>query len=228
MNPFIQIFTNPRNAFLELKDSKKWIFVLIVICFFNSMLAMISLPYAKDSIIKSFEKKEDFIRDKLGDEQYDKMLEEALIINKTKIIITGITGFLNFLIMTLLAAVLCYMLSIPAGLPGVYIDYLKIFSYASIVTMISIVLRMLIVPLIGNGMFDFSLAYFLPESMKESYLGNVLTVVNPFYIWFLYMVFLGCESLLGAEKKKSIIVVFLYLIFVVLIRMIFFYMSTLF
>ena len=85
MNPFIQIFTNPRNAFSEFKDSKKWIFVLIVICFFNSMLAMISLPYAKDSIIKSFEKKEDFIRDKLGDEQYDKMLEEALIINKTKI-----------------------------------------------------------------------------------------------------------------------------------------------
>ena len=103
---------------------------------------------------------------------------------------------------------------------GSYNHVLNVYGLSLFINMIEVILVSIVALMMGKLVNSFSVAAFL-NLEKGTTLNYILSKINPFTFWWLYVVGVGLARVYSVPKNKSLITIFvLWLIYVVIAKFI--------
>lgn len=207
------IFLNPKNYFLKLKEKPFFIIPLIIILVFTLFQSYVTIRYTKVSeIIKRMEERG------APREQIERVEE---FMRRPQRIIISLVSALIFTILFLLIISLIFNLSLPLiGNNGNFIKTLAIVCGASLVTAFGSLIRSIIIILRQSPFVTTSLAIFLPQ--EGGFLFRFLSRFDFFTIWQIILIALGLKIVFDLKGKKSYyLVIGIYLLWIIISTLLF-------
>ncbi|MEO0086874.1 MAG: YIP1 family protein [candidate division WOR-3 bacterium] len=190
----LDIFLNPRNYFLKLKEKPEFIIPLIIILVFTLLQSYVATRYTNVSeIIKRMEERG------APREQIEKV--EEFMRRPTRVII-GLVSALIITVIFLLIISLIFNFSLPLlGSEGNFIKTFAIVCGAGLVTAFGSLIRSIIIVLRQSPFVTTSLALFLPT--EKGLLFNFLSRFDFFTIWQIILIAFGLKIVFDLKGNKS-------------------------
>ncbi len=188
------IFFNPRNYFLKLKEKPFFIIPLIIILLFTLLQSYVATRYTKVSeIIKRMEERG------ASKEQIERVEE---FMRRPARIIIGLVTTLIFTLLFLLIISLIFNFSLPLiGREGNFMKTFAIVCGAGLVSALGSLIRSVIILLRQSPFVTTSLALFLPQ--EKGFLFPFLSRFDFFAIWQIILIAFGLKIVFDLKGKKS-------------------------
>lgn len=225
------IFTEPKRVFENVKlygpKPIEWvlpIFLLIALTILSS-LVVTSHPDIKAEIDAMSRKATEEALDKavkegrITQQQKEEQLEQMEKFTSSPVMrIVQYVSIAVFMLVFLFVVVAVYYLTWVFLLKGQgsYAHGLSVYGLASFITMLEAIIVALISLIIVKFVPGFNLLLFF-EVEKGTTLSYILSKINPFTFWWLYVIGVGLSEVYSVDKIKSLIAIFgLWLIYVVI------------
>lgn len=192
MRNLLTIFTSPRETFERIRDKKvAWILPMILTMICGVVNVALQMPYSKELsrqlLLKS---------GNMSPEQVEQTIDFTANLGYVTIIVGTI--FMVFFV-----ALLLLLLNLIVRGEGKYLQFANVAAYASLPSVIGGLLTIVLVVLTdARAVTDvtISLAAFMPEKTGTMY--YVLSLINPFTIWGLYLYIVGAGTMMKRPLKK--------------------------
>ncbi|MCS7250524.1 MAG: YIP1 family protein [candidate division WOR-3 bacterium] len=202
------IFLNPRNYFLKLKEKPIFIIPLIIILVFTLIQSYTAIRYTNISeVIKRMEERG------APREQIERAEE---FMRRPARIIIGLVSALIFTLLFLLIISLIFNFSLPLlGSEGNFSKTFAIVCGSSLVTALGSLIRSIIIIIRQSPFVNTSLALFLPT--EKGLLFSFLSRFDFFTIWQIILIAFGLKIVFDIKGNKSYyFVIGLWLLWVII------------
>lgn len=205
------IIRTPGNTLGNLMESKKWVPYFILILLTVMILSFVTFPYAADQMSEMLQ--DSNLADYFQDQDFDfhslsfgqkmfVLIPELIFI----FLVIGIGAFFTYLFFGI------------GGAEGLYINYFALVTGASLIDivfpkMIETISLIFNVKLLGF----LSPAVFIPGADAKSFIHILISRFDVFSIWYAIAIALGIAYFAKMDKKKALIVSFVYLLFKALV-----------
>lgn len=215
---FADVFTAPAEAFAGLAQAKRgpvilWgLLIMIVVSMFGAVLFATNddmREAAKEKQIEQFDKMRE--EGKIDDKQYEQQVEMMdTMMSGTMFMIFGLVGaaFGSSLFALLIGLIVLILIRVlgrdrdpGAGFAAALAATLIAFMITNVESIITVIAMLL------TGNMEFRISPVLFGAPDNDFVKFFLNLVNPFTIWFWFVLGTGIAVLARAERMKSIIAV---------------------
>ena len=225
MNTLLQIFYRPKAAFQALKDSEKFptmslIFLLIIVTINNILMIPVTTKVSELTLST--------MAMQIGEDQ---MEYASLLLYKMRYL-TVIFGIFSYGIMLLIYTLLIWIISKISKCTLSFQKTFELMIHCCFVIAIGSLINTLL--LYGQGIENIDSIYKVsltglnllttPESVGVT-LYTFLTLINPFQIWFLFLLTVGAAVLADIKYSKAYIISFILWAIITLYPVVMIYIS---
>lgn len=195
----IGIFTSPGKTFLDIEARPAWLVPGIIIL----VLTLLFIFLADSVIIKESLEQQQIAMEKRGmtQEQIDEAAQRTA--GFMKISIYGGAVVVTFISYFLWAAVLLFISNTILGGQAKYAQLLAVNVYRYFILMLGGFIKLPIILSKQTMNIHFSLATFMPDEQKTTFLYKLLAQIEFFNIWAVAVIAIGVGVMSRAGTKKS-------------------------
>ncbi|MNJ34786.1 YIP1 family protein [Paenibacillus bouchesdurhonensis] len=192
MKNLFTIFTSPRETFERTRENKlAWILPTILALILGVVTIALQMPYlielSRQTMLKT---------GGLTPEQ----VEQAVGLTSTMSYATIIAGTL---FMIFFVALLLILLNLIVRGEGKYLQFVNVAAYANLPSIIGALLTIaLVVVMDARSLTDVTISLGALVQDKTGMMFRVLSLINPFTIWGLYLYIVGTATMMKRPVKK--------------------------
>lgn len=204
MKNLVTIFSSPRDTFERVRGSKvAWILPTILVILISLVSLVLQMPYLLDYTRQSLLK-----AGNIDPAQIDQILGVTTIT-------TYAGGVVGIVAMLFLVALLLVLLNLIVRGEGKYMQFVNVVAYANLPSVIGgLLTAVLLVAMNAQSLTDVSLSLGALVADKTSMAYRILSLINPFTIWGLYLYIVGAATMMKRPRKKvAIWIVAVWLIY---------------
>lgn len=208
----LNVFIEPRKTFENLYQKPDWIIpttILVVVMVVFTMLVMpIALPEQMEKQRQKYEERG----------MTDQEIERAMAVGEKagKIIGPISSGITSIVVVLVVAGVLLFIGNIILGGESSYKKMLAVVAYSSMIGILNLILLLPLILSKQTMNVNFSLAAFLSADSIKTITYQLLSKVDFFSIWNIFVTGIGFSVMYKFSTKKSIITIaVLYTIYAV-------------
>ncbi|MUG46527.1 YIP1 family protein [Paenibacillus woosongensis] len=204
MKNLVTIFSSPRDTFERVRGSKvAWILPTIFVILISLVSLVLQMPYLLDYTRQSLLK-----AGNIDPAQIDQILGVTTIT-------TYAGGVVGIVAMLFLVALLLVLLNLIVRGEGKYMQFVNVVAYANLPSVIGgLLTAVLLVAMNAQSLTDVSLSLGALVADKTSMAYRILSLINPFTIWGLYLYIVGAATMMNRPRKKvAIWIVAVWLIY---------------
>ncbi len=197
-----RVLFSPRQVFDSVREKPNWILPLVILILVISIVTPIIFPTIRTEILANITNNPDY-----SDEQKAQILEQVSgRITLAWILIPGLLyQVISFFVM---AAVFFFVANILMGGEGKFAPMLSVTLLSQLVTIPEDLIKVPLILAKQTVKVHTDLSLFLPSSMDESFLFKLLSQLDIFGFWKIYLVGLGMAVLYKFTLKKSMTAAF--------------------
>ncbi len=194
----INVFTNPSVAFKAVKEKPRWVLPVIIVL----VLTLIMMIFLNPIIVKEQKERTITAMEDRGmrQEQIDTALEQSQKFMKYFSLPLAIIGTLVSLLIS--AAVWMFVSKTILGGSSLYSQMLEVSAYSSLITSLGGFIKLPIMLQKETINVHFSLATFMPDSAKDTFMYKFLVNTDLFNIWSIVVLCIGIAVVSGLKVKK--------------------------
>ncbi|GIP61003.1 Yip1 family protein [Paenibacillus sp. FSL W8-0186] len=204
MKNLVTIFSSPRDTFERVRGSKvAWILPTILVIIISLVSLVLQMPYLLDYTRQAWLK-----MGTVDPAQIEQMLGMTAITSY-------VGGIVGIIIMLFLVALLLVLLNLIVRGEGKYMQFVNVVAYANLPTVIGgLLTAVLLVAMNAQSLTDVSLSLGALVADKTGVAYRILSLINPFTIWGLYLYIVGAATMMKRPRKKvAIWIVAVWLIY---------------
>lgn len=204
MKNLVTIFSSPRDTFERVRGSKvAWIMPTILVIIISLVSLVLQMPYLLDYTRQAWLK-----MGTVDPAQIEQMLGMTAITSY-------VGGIVGIIIMLFLVALLLVLLNLIVRGEGKYMQFVNVVAYANLPTVIGgLLTAVLLVAMNAQSLTDVSLSLGALVADKTGVAYRILSLINPFTIWGLYLYIVGAATMMKRPRKKvAIWIVAVWLIY---------------
>lgn len=193
----VKVFYSPREVFAYLGEKPDWLVPLIILMVVSVLAVFLTYsPIIKVEQMRRFEDSSRFTQEQI--EEMKKGFEG----NRGLIIALAGTVVVAPIALLMVSAILFGVFSLIGG-EGKYKKVLSVYSYSSLIAVLSIVIKTPLQLAKGSSQVYTSAALAVPGLSPQSTLFRILNSFDIFTLWQLWAVILGLATIYGFTTKKS-------------------------
>lgn len=204
MKNLITIFTSPGETFERIRDKKMaWILPTIIALILGLVSISLQMPYLKEVSKQSM----------MATGNIDAAQAEQMA--GFTVTISYVIAIIGPLIMIFLVALLLVLLNLIVRGEGKYLQFVNVAAFANLPTVVGALLTaVLLVVMDAQSLSDVNLSLGALVADKTGTMYRVLSLINPFTIWGLYLYIVGTATMMKRSRKKiAIWIVIVWLIY---------------
>ncbi|WP_055106542.1 Yip1 family protein [Paenibacillus ihumii] len=192
MKNVFTIFTSPGETFERIRGSKAaWILPTILAIIMSLVSIALQMPYLLDFTRETWLK-----MGNIDPAQIEQMLGMTVVTSYVGAVI-------GIIFMVFLIALLLVLLNLIVRGEGKYMQFVSVAAYAGLPTAIGTLLTsVLLVAMDAKSLGDVSLSLGALVADKTGMMYKILSLVNPFSIWGLYLYVVGAAIMMQRPRKK--------------------------
>ncbi|GAA0134595.1 hypothetical protein YSY43_14350 [Paenibacillus sp. YSY-4.3] len=204
MKNIVTIFSSPRETFERVRGSKVvWILPTVLVLVISLVSLAIQMPYLLDYTRQAWLK-----MGTIDPAQIEQML--GLTVTTTYV-----GGTVGIVAMLFFVALLLVLLNLIVRGEGKYMQFVNVVAYANLPAVIGgLLTAVLLVAMNAQSLSDVSLSLGALVADKTGMAYRILSLINPFTIWGLYLYIVGAATMMNRPRKKvAIWIVAVWLIY---------------
>jgi hypothetical protein len=204
MSTLASVFTAPGAAFRKLKEKPVWILPLILYVLFSLGLTYITISHSNPAEMRS--RAEESMRSRgMPDDQIQQNLDRMDKMTSSPAMRYGFPLFgalvVTVIMLLLVSLVLMPLVPMSGGTSPGFLRNFSIVCYASVVSILGMILRGVLIILRGPLHADIGLSAFTP-SLKAGFLYALLARLDPFSVWNTILVALGLKIVYDLKDSR--------------------------
>jgi len=205
MANIMDIFFAPTKVFTSLKEKPRWIVPFVIVLVVVALSAALTVSVSKETIIT---KQEEAMRERgMSEEQ----IEQALKMSSGPILLISSTiGGAVYTGILLLIFTLVLNLFIPLfGGIGAFKTVFSVACFSALVKVPAAILKVILIMITKSLYVTTSLALFVPNLAKDTFVYKLLAGFDFFIIWEMILVSIGISITNGIKRDRAYIIVFI-------------------
>jgi len=205
MKNLINTFITPRKIFESLKEKPEWVTPFIIILVTVAITATLTIEMTKETMMM---KQEEIMRERgLTDEQIEQAMKFAA---GPFVMVTGAISAAIFTTIIFLLFALLLNIFIPLfGGIGAYNRVFSVICFSAMVIVPADILKLILIAITRSPYVSTSLALFVPNLAKESFIYQLLSGLDFFMFWEMILVSLGISITNEIKRDNAYIIVFI-------------------
>ena len=197
----VKIFYAPEQTFMEIREKPIPWLPLAIVVLVSLAAFLVTLPMVRELSIEAAKEKM-----LTSPEEGEKLMKYA---SSAALLIQGVIGTvvlvpLWFAVQALVVQVLLPMVNGE----GTFLRVFTAVSYAGLIELLGAVLKVGLTMATGTAEVHTDLTLVLPMLEKGTYVYNLVSRVDPFMIWSLFILGLGVSVLCGSKKLRTMILIY--------------------
>jgi hypothetical protein len=195
----INVFVNPGTVFKAVREKPRWIAPAVLVLLLSLLLTWYITPVIEkeqqEKMVTQLEKRG------MDQEKIDEAIQKSQTWMKYVMYPSALIGTL--LMILAMAGIWLFVAKTLLGGQAAYAHMLEVVSLSMLIPTIGALIK---APIMMHKMtmnVHFSLATFLPDSARETFLYKVLMNTDFFNIWFIAVLCIGIATVAGLKVKKS-------------------------
>jgi len=194
----INVFVNPGKAFIAVRNKPNWIppamLVILLGLLMTYLIAPIAMQEQEEKTITMLEKRG------MSQDQIDEALESGQAIGKYIMYPSALIG--GIVVLLLSAAIWLFVSNTLLGGQARYTQMLEVAGLSSLIATVGMFIKIPIILAQKTMNVHFSLATFLPENSKDTFLYKFLINTDLFNVWSIAVLCIGIAVVGGLKVKK--------------------------
>lgn len=202
----VNIFANPADVFVDLKDRPEWLIAFMAVSTISILLAWFMLPFSNQIAYNTF-------MARLGARQADKALAFAERFEYLDVVLIPAMMLIKWVFVAALLYFTCILLDAPPEFN--YRTVFSIVAYSEMILLFMSLVNLLVLYMKGTGSIHratdlqaiIGLDFLMKNKMSNLPLFIFLNSINVFTIWYVTTLAIGISVVTGFRKIKSTLIV---------------------
>lgn len=201
----VNVFISPKRVFIDLKERPRWTVPFVILLITVGLIGMSPFTINKDNTI--IQQKRILKEKGMSEEE----IEQAIsIMNSPFPLIVGFLGGCISIsaILLIFAATLHFLIILFGGYSSFHHAF-SVICYSSLVQVVAILMKLIFIGVTKSLNFITSFALLLPFMEKENFIYKVLSHLDLFTLWEMFLVGIGINITHRLKKSSSFVIVFI-------------------